>query len=288
MVNKLQRNMAGAVDLVGVTQASRNHGKPLPVLDEVDLSVKPGTFVSLIGPSGSGKSTLLRLVAGLDMPVDGKVYVDGRVVRGPDPRRGLVFQDPTLLPWLSVERNVGLGPTAQGRRGPEWTRRIDEMIDMVGLENFRHALPSELSGGMAQRASLARALVTRPEILLLDEPLGKLDALTRSTLQGELERLWRTQGFTGNHGDPRCRGGSAAIGSRGGLLSTSSTCRRRLLSGARSAAYPGQSPVPRAASRNSRAAVLRTKNIAHQGTQLLTSRSTVISVRWETSIGQSI
>ena len=158
------------------------------------------------------------------MPVDGKVYVDGRVVRGPDPRRGLVFQDPTLLPWLSVERNVGLGPTAQGRRGPEWTRRVDEMIDMVGLENFRHALPSELSGGMAQRASLARALVTR----------------------------------------------------------------RRLLSGARSAAYPGQSPVPRAASRNSRAAVLRTKNIAHQGTQLLTSRSTVISVRWETSIGQSI
>lgn len=197
MVNKLQRNMAGAVDLVGVTQAFRNHGKPLPVLDEVDLSVKPGTFVSLIGPSGSGKSTLLRLVAGLDMPVDGKVYVDGRVVRGPDPRPGLVFQDPTLLPWLSVERNVGLGPTAQGRRGPEWTRRVDEMIDMVGLENFRHALPSELSGGMAQRASLARALVTRPEILLLDEPLGKLDALTRSTLQGELERLWRTQGFTG-------------------------------------------------------------------------------------------
>ena len=263
MVNKLQRNMAGAVDLVGVTQAFRNHGKPLPVLDEVDLSVKPGTFVSLIGPSGSGKSTLLRLVAGLDMPVDGKVYVDGRVVRGPDPRPGLVFQDPTLLPWLSVERNVGLGPTAQGRRGPEWTRRIDEMIDMVGLENFRHALPSELSGGMAQRASLARALVTRPEILLLDEPLGKLDALTRSTLQGELERLWRTQGFTG-------------------IMVTHDVDE------ARSAAYPGQSPVPRAASRNSRAAVLRTKNIAHQGTQLLTSRSTVISVRWETSIGQSI
>lgn len=192
------RGTTGAVDVLGVTQAFLNHGKPLPVLDGVDLSVRPGTFVSLVGPSGCGKSTLLRLVAGLDLPVSGTVYVDGRVVTGPDPRRGLVFQDPTLLPWLDVQHNVALGPTVQGHEDdPVWTRRVDEMIEMVGLDGFRHALPSELSGGMAQRASLARALVTRPEILLLDEPLGKLDALTRSSLQTELARLWATQGFTG-------------------------------------------------------------------------------------------
>ncbi|MCI1746791.1 MAG: ABC transporter ATP-binding protein [Acidipropionibacterium sp.] len=187
----------GAIDVLDVSQAFLNHGEPLPVLDHVSLSVRPGSFVSLVGLSGSGKSTLLRLVAGLDRPLAGRVYVDGRPIAGPDPSRGLVFQDPTLLPWLTVAKNVGLGPQVQGHEAdPVWRRRVDEMIELVGLEGFRDALPSELSGGMAQRASLARALVTRPEILLLDEPLGKLDALTRSALQGEIGRLWQRQGFT--------------------------------------------------------------------------------------------
>ncbi|WOQ17329.1 ABC transporter ATP-binding protein [Raineyella sp. W15-4] len=192
-----KERVAGAVDLIDITQAFLVHGEPLPVLDHVDLSVAPGQFVSLVGPSGSGKSTLLRLVAGLDRPVTGTIYVDGRRVTGPDPSRGLVFQDPTLLPWLTVARNVALGPTIQGGKDdPGWRARIDAMIAMVGLDDFRDALPAELSGGMAQRASLARALVTEPEILLLDEPLGKLDALTRAALQTELARLWQHQGFT--------------------------------------------------------------------------------------------
>lgn len=187
----------GAIDLLDISQAFLSHGEPLPVLDHVSLSARPGSFVSLVGPSGSGKSTLLRLAAGLDKPLTGRIYVDGRRVTGPDPSRGLVFQDPTLLPWLTVEQNIGLGPRVQGHRDdPVWRDRVDAMIEMVGLEEFRQTLPSELSGGMAQRASLARALVTRPEILLLDEPLGKLDALTRSTLQVEIDRLWRRQGFT--------------------------------------------------------------------------------------------
>lgn len=187
----------GAIDMLDISQAFLNHGEPLPVLDHVNLSAAPGSFVSLVGPSGSGKSTLLRLAAGLDRPLTGRVYVDGRRVRRPDPSRGLVFQDPTLLPWLTVGQNIGLGPQVQGRADdPEQRRRVDEMIDLVGLQEFRDALPSELSGGMAQRTSLARALVTRPEILLLDEPLGKLDALTRSSLQTEIARLWEHQGFT--------------------------------------------------------------------------------------------
>lgn len=187
----------GAIDMLDICQAFLSHGEPLPVLDHVNLSAGPGSFVSLVGPSGSGKSTLLRLAAGLDRPLTGRVYVDGRRVVRPDPSRGVVFQDPTLLPWLTVAQNIGLGPQVQGRSDdPEQQRRVDEMIDLVGLQEFRDALPSELSGGMAQRASLARALVTRPEILLLDEPLGKLDALTRSSLQTEIARLWEHQGFT--------------------------------------------------------------------------------------------
>ncbi|SER95112.1 NitT/TauT family transport system ATP-binding protein [Propionibacterium cyclohexanicum] len=188
----------GAIDTVGVTQAFWAHHTPLPVLDEVTLSVPAGQFVSLVGPSGCGKSTLLRLIAGLDRPVAGHVYADGHEVTGPDPSRGIVFQDPTLLPWLSVEKNIGLGPQVQGRRDdPFVVERVNAMIDLVGLGSFRDALPAQLSGGMAQRAALARALVNRPQILLFDEPLGKLDALTRATLQTEIVRLWRDQGFTG-------------------------------------------------------------------------------------------
>ncbi|WP_257477642.1 ABC transporter ATP-binding protein [Acidipropionibacterium jensenii] len=190
-------NTRGAIDLLDISQAFLSHGNPLPVLDRVSLSVQPGSFVSLVGPSGSGKSTLLRLAAGLDRPLTGRIYVDGHQVTGPDPSRGLVFQDPTLLPWLTVAQNIGLGPQVQGHGDdPIWRSRVESMIELVGLEAFSEALPAELSGGMAQRASLARALVTRPEILLLDEPLGKLDALTRSTLQAEIDQLWHRQGFT--------------------------------------------------------------------------------------------
>ena len=184
-----------AVDILGATQAFRSGGKDLLVLDDVSLSVRPGEFVALVGPSGSGKSTLLRLLAGLDAPLFGRIFVDGAPVAGPHPSRALVFQDPTLLPWRTVRQNVALGPQARGL-GKQSADRIDDALELVHLTEFADAWPSQLSGGMAQRTALARALVNDPSLFLLDEPLGKLDALTRRVLQGELHALWRARGFT--------------------------------------------------------------------------------------------
>lgn len=170
-------------------------GKPLPVLDDVSFDIEPGAFVALLGPSGCGKSTLLRLVAGLDHPVAGSIKVDGAKVGDPDPSRILVFQDPTLFPWRTVRANVALGLEAQGILKTEG-RRVDAAIRMVGLEGFDKAYPHQLSGGMAQRVAFARALVNRPNLLLLDEPLGKLDSLTRLAMQAELVSLWQQTGLT--------------------------------------------------------------------------------------------
>jgi NitT/TauT family transport system ATP-binding protein len=167
----------------------------LEVLSGIDLEVEPGGFVAIVGPSGSGKSTILRILAGLEPPTRGEVWVDGTRVTGPDPSRAVVFQDPTLFPWRSVRENIAVGPQARGRLREE-RANIDEALALVGLDAFADALPHQLSGGMAQRAALARALVNRPRLLLLDEPLGKLDALTRLTLQRELLRLWEGGGFT--------------------------------------------------------------------------------------------
>ncbi|WP_329172589.1 ABC transporter ATP-binding protein [Streptomyces sp. NBC_01477] len=184
-----------AIDIRNVTQAFRHGNDDLPVLDDVSLSVEPGEFIALVGPSGSGKSTLIRLLAGLDRPLFGSVRVDGGPVTAPDPSRALVFQDPTLLPWRTVRGNVAIGP--QARRAHAGAKaRIDDALALVGLTDFADAWPAQLSGGMAQRAALARALVNDPSVLLLDEPLGKLDALTRRVLQGELLRLWQERGFT--------------------------------------------------------------------------------------------
>jgi NitT/TauT family transport system ATP-binding protein len=147
------------------------------------------------GPSGCGKSTLLRLVAGLEPPSESELVVEGKPILGPDPSRVLVFQDPTLFPWRNVWDNVALGLEAQGllksRRA-----RVDETLRLVGLTGFAKAYPHQLSGGMAQRVALARALVNDPEMLILDEPLGKPDSLTRLTMQGEIVNLWCNAGFT--------------------------------------------------------------------------------------------
>ncbi|KAB1071738.1 ABC transporter ATP-binding protein [Methylobacterium planeticum] len=178
-----------------VSHAFQINGAPLPVLDRISLSVAPGGFVALLGPSGCGKSTLLRLAAGLEPADDGRLVLDGERIDRPDPSRLLVFQDPTLYPWRTVRGNVAVGLEARGllaqRRG-----RIDEALGLVGLSAFAEAHPHQLSGGMQQRTALARALVNDPRLLLLDEPLGKLDALTRLALQDELVRLWRRSGFT--------------------------------------------------------------------------------------------
>jgi NitT/TauT family transport system ATP-binding protein len=170
-------------------------GADLPVLDQVSFRAEPGDFVALLGPSGCGKSTLLRLVAGLERPRSGSLLVDGAEIAGPDPSRIIVFQDPTLYPWRTVRRNVALGLEARGLVKTQLPR-VDEALRRVGLSGFDAAYPHQLSGGMAQRAALARALVNDPGLLILDEPLGKLDSLTRIQMQGELVSLWQRAGFT--------------------------------------------------------------------------------------------
>ncbi|MCG8273513.1 ABC transporter ATP-binding protein [Aquamicrobium sp. NLF2-7] len=184
-----------ALSFRGISHEFRLDGKPLPVLAGIDLEITAGDFVALLGPSGCGKSTLLRLAAGLDIPASGVVLADGEAITGPDPARVLVFQDPTLFPWRSVRDNVAIGPQARGIVR-EAQARIDAAVDLVGLSDFAGAYPHQLSGGMAQRAALARALVNDPRLLLLDEPLGKLDSLTRLAMQDELLRLWQSAGYT--------------------------------------------------------------------------------------------
>ncbi|WP_285424914.1 ABC transporter ATP-binding protein [Pseudomonas sp. efr-133-TYG-103a] len=170
-------------------------GHTLPVLERVSLNVEPGEFVALLGPSGCGKSTLLRLVAGLESADSGTLAADGADITGPDPSRVVVFQDPTLYPWRRVWDNVALGLEAQGLL--KTTKgKVDEALAKVGLSQFARAYPRQLSGGMAQRVALARALINEPRLLILDEPLGKLDSLTRIAMQQELIDLWQRQGYT--------------------------------------------------------------------------------------------
>lgn len=184
-----------ALDIEQVSHAFDINGAELPVLSEINLSVEPGEFVALLGPSGCGKSTLLRLVAGLDKPRVGALREDEVRITRPHPSRVVVFQDPTLFPWRSVWDNVALGLEAQGVLKRQ-RQRVDAALDLVGLSAFRNAYPHQLSGGMAQRVALARALVNDPRILILDEPLGKLDSLTRITMQAEIVSLWQRKGFT--------------------------------------------------------------------------------------------
>ncbi|MDB6026323.1 MAG: ssuB [Verrucomicrobiales bacterium] len=164
-------------------------------LDDASLSVAPGELVSLVGPSGCGKSTLLRLIAGLTAPDSGELSVDAEPISEPCAERGLVFQDPNLFPWLSVRKNIQSGLVARGVLH-EKKHEVDEFMRLVGLETFADAYPHHLSGGMAQRVALARALINHPKVLLLDEPLGALDAFTRMRMQDEVLRLWKSRGTT--------------------------------------------------------------------------------------------
>ncbi len=199
----------GATPSVGTPSTSRalsldmrniDHAYPLrdgtlPVLDDVTLHCEAGSVTALIGPSGCGKSTLLRLAAGLDRPSSGTVQAGGHPVQKPHHSRTLMFQDATLFPWCSVWKNVATALDARGQlRGQE--ARVDAALTRVQLQDFAETYPHQLSGGMAQRAALARALVNEPAMLLLDEPLGKLDSLTRMALQDELVSLWMRLGFT--------------------------------------------------------------------------------------------
>ncbi|WP_366556282.1 ABC transporter ATP-binding protein [Aquibaculum sediminis] len=163
-------------------------------LEGVDLRIGDREIVSLVGTSGCGKSTLLRLVCGLDRPTGGDIRLEGRPVTGPSPNVGMVFQEPRLMPWLSVTENVRLALLDLPRREQE--RRIADALEKVGLADFASALPRQLSGGMAQRVAIARALVRQPSVLLLDEPFSALDSFTRLKLQDHLVELWEREGFT--------------------------------------------------------------------------------------------
>lgn len=159
-------------------------------LGETSLEMHSGEFVSIVGASGCGKSTILRLIAGLIVPTMGAITVNGQPVDGPDPSRGMVFQKPTLFPWLTVEKNISFSLRMQKKLDGS-AEKVERMLRLIGLEEFRDDYPAQLSGGMAQRVALARSLISEPGILLLDEPLGALDAFTRMNMQDEILGMWQ-------------------------------------------------------------------------------------------------
>ena len=165
-------------------------------LEDVTFDVETGEFVCIVGPSGSGKTTLFRIIAGLDTPSEGTVYLNGEPVEGPTPDMGVVFQEYHLFPWRTVRGNVGFGLEKGEATDEERHRRVDEMLDLVGLQEFGDSYPKSLSGGMKQRVGLARALAVDPDLLLMDEPFGALDAQTKETLQRELLDIWQETGKT--------------------------------------------------------------------------------------------
>jgi len=161
-------------------------------LEPITLDIAENAFVCLVGPSGCGKSTLLNILAGFETPTSGQALMDGQPVRGPDPRRGVVFQQGALFTWMSVQDNVAFGPLATGKSGGEAARIASRYLEMVGLASFAKRYPYELSGGMQQRVGIARALANDPQILLMDEPFAALDAQTRELLQEEIKRIWQS------------------------------------------------------------------------------------------------
>ncbi|HEY2020095.1 ABC transporter ATP-binding protein [Paraburkholderia sp.] len=185
-----------ALDIRHVKKRYVQHGATLDVLDDITLSVRPGEFISVLGASGCGKSTLLRLIAGLDTDYSGDILVAGEPVRDTSLQRGIVFQDHRLFPWLTASQNILAALRNAPLNAKQKRDAVAEHIALVGLTGFEHAYPNQLSGGMAQRVAIARGLVNRPRVLLLDEPFGALDALTRSRLQNELQRIWQQERIT--------------------------------------------------------------------------------------------
>ncbi|MEQ4619002.1 MAG: ABC transporter ATP-binding protein [Corticimicrobacter sp.] len=190
-------SQSGRLEIRNVSKKYEVEGRAsVQVLDRASLTVEAGEFVSIVGPSGCGKSTLLRLIVGLDDEYEGDILLHGDRIAGTSLARGIVFQDHRLLPWLTLERNVALSVQNSTLNPAQQAQTVHDHISLVGLGGFEQAYPHQLSGGMAQRAAIARGLASRPEILLLDEPLGALDALTRIRLQQELLRIWRVEGVT--------------------------------------------------------------------------------------------
>ena len=186
----------GEVTIRNLSKSYSINGRHLNVLQGVSHHIRAGESLAIVGASGSGKTTLLRVLAGLEDADRGDVLIDGRPVHGVGTDRAVIFQEPRLLPWLTVLDNVAFPLENRGLKKAEARARARHYIQLVGLGDFADALPSQLSGGMAQRVGIARALVVKPEILLLDEPFGALDAMTKITMQEELARIWREEKVT--------------------------------------------------------------------------------------------
>jgi len=188
--------MTSRLEVRGLHKEFRSRGAVTTALADLNLLVDPGEFVCIVGASGSGKSTLLSIVAGLTEPTEGEVVLDGEAVEGPGPDRGLVFQSYSLYPWRSVAANIAFGLEIAGLNAVEIQRRVERYLDVMHLTQWKDARPSQLSGGMRQRVAIARSLATEPEVLLLDEPFGALDAHTKSLMQDFLLDVWRQTNTT--------------------------------------------------------------------------------------------
>jgi NitT/TauT family transport system ATP-binding protein len=184
------------LDIRGVSKQFEMQGQRIDALRDANLRVSKGEFVCLIGASGCGKSTLLRIVAGFEAPTQGEALMWDMPIEGPGPQRGIVFQDYGLFPWLTVRGNIGFGPKSRGRPSEEVRDTVERFISLVGLQRFADAYPHQLSGGMKQRVAIARVLANDAEMVLMDEPFGALDAMTRDRLQDELLEIWQRTGLT--------------------------------------------------------------------------------------------
>lgn len=187
---------SGVLQLKNIGKTYAQDNQSLTVLENFNVTILPGEFVSIVGSSGCGKSTLLRLIVGLDNDYDGQITLGDKLVKGTSLKRGIVFQEHRLLPWLTVRDNIALALENSSLTKAEKAATIQEHIELVGLKGFENAWPYQLSGGMSQRVAIARALVNRPDVLLLDEPFGALDAMTRSYMQQELQRIWQRERIT--------------------------------------------------------------------------------------------
>ena len=184
------------VEIKNVSKVYQLQDQKIHALSDANLSIHTGEFICLIGASGCGKSTLLRIMAGFERPTTGEALMWGRPIAGPDPTRGMVFQDYALFPWLNVRDNIGFGPAARGLGGATVKDIVDKFIELVGLGKFANAFPHQLSGGMKQRVAIARVLANDAELVLMDEPFGALDAMTRERLQDELLEIWQRTKLT--------------------------------------------------------------------------------------------
>ncbi|MBN9537447.1 MAG: ABC transporter ATP-binding protein [Reyranella sp.] len=184
------------IEIKHVSKQYRLQQQSIQALSGANLTIRKGEFICLIGASGCGKSTLLRIMAGFEPPSAGEALMWGKPIVGPDPSRGMVFQDYALFPWLTVRENIGFGPAARGLARSQVKETVDKFVELVGLAKFADVYPHQLSGGMKQRVAIARVLANDAELVLMDEPFGALDAMTRERLQDELLEIWQRTGLT--------------------------------------------------------------------------------------------